>query len=344
VPENRKAILDVLKGTTPEHVPIWLMRQAGRYLPEYKKLRAEAGSFLDLCLTPQWATEITLQPIRRFDFDAAILFADILLIPYALGQKLDFREGEGPVLETVKNENDLDRLNYHQEKLSPVFETVRRVRKDLPNKTTFIGFCGSMWTVACYMIDGNSQNNFTQAKRWAKEKPLQLQKLIDILSDTSFQYLSGQIDAGAEVIQLFDSWAGLLEGDLFDRWVSEPTRKFVSRLKEKYPHIPVIGFPRGARNKYRDYILQTGVDGLSIDPDVDVNYAKTQLQKVKPLQGNLNPALLVKGGEDMKKATEKILGTLGFKHIFNLGHGVTPDVPLEHIAALVKIVRNWKSG
>ncbi len=339
--ETRKAILDNLQNRHAERVPIWLMRQAGRYLPEYRALRAEAGGFLHLCLTPRWAADITLQPIRRFDFDAAILFADILLIPYALGRGLEFKEGEGPVLQTVKDLKDIGSLKYDQTKLHPVFETVSLVKNDLPKKTTLIGFCGSLWTVACYMIDGNSKGNFVEARLWAREKPEQLQKLIDILAEASLDYLSAQIEAGAEVIQIFDSWAGLLEGDLFDRWVISPTRKLVAKFKERHPHVPIIGFPREAGKKHRDYITKTGVDCMSLDQSVDLAYAK-ELQAIKPVQGNLDPAVLVRGGDEMKMAAEKILNTLGPKHIFNLGHGVVPETPPEHVAELVKIVRDWK--
>lgn len=341
--EIRKPILDILANKKTELVPVWIMRQAGRYLPEYRELRAKAKNFLNLCLTPEWAAEITLQPIRRFDFDAAILFADILLIPMALGQKLEFREGEGPVLEAVTNEMEIAKLNFDLKKLNPVFETLIRVKKDLPKETTLIGFCGSLWTVACYMIGGNSRNGFLEAKLWVKEKPKQLQILIDILLEASLSYLSAQIDAGAEVIQLFDSWSGLLKDEDFYRWVILPTQKLVSRMKEKYPHIPIIGFPREAGKGYKDYIHQTGVDAVSIDQHVDLNYAKTELQVAKPLQGNLDPSLVVEGGARMKAGIEKILSTLGPSHIFNLGHGITPDTPPAHVAELVKIVRSYKN-
>ena len=342
--ETGKPILEILKGNRPEQIPIWLMRQAGRYLPEYRSLRSKAKDFLNLCLTPEWASEITLQPIRRFDFDAAIIFADILLVPLALGQKLEFREGEGPVLEAITNESTIASLSYDERKISPVFESFARVKKELPSKTSLIGFCGGLWTVACYMIDGNSKNGFAEAKIWAKEKPESLGKLINILLETSADYLSGQIKAGAEIIQIFDSWAGLLEGENFSRWVIEPTRELVKRVKAKHPHVPIIGFPREARKNYRDYIFKTGVDAVSIDQHVDLDYAKSQLQTIKPLQGNLDPAVLVKGGQEMKNAAAKILNTLGPKHIFNLGHGVTPDVPPEHVAELVKFVREFKAA
>ena len=337
--KSGKPILDVLKGFEPGRRPVWLMRQAGRYLPEYRSLRSKAEDFLNLCLTPEWASEITLQPIRRFDFDAAILFADILLIPYALGQKLEFREGEGPVLETVSDENSLKRLTYDPKKLLPVFETLNRVQSELPKHTTLVGFCGAPWTVACYMIDGNSKNDFIKAKAWMKEKQDLLAKLIDVLVDASEDYLSHQIEAGAECLQIFDSWSGLLSASDFRRWVIEPTRMLVGRMKARYPHIPIIGFPREAGEGYAPYIRETGVDAVSIDQFVELNYAKNDLQKVKPLQGNLDPALLVKGGDEMKAGLEKIMSVFGPKHIINLGHGVVPQTPVEHVAELVKCVR-----
>ncbi len=340
--KNGKPILEVLSGKTPSRRPVWLMRQAGRYLPEYRELRAKAENFLNLCMTPEWATEITLQPIRRFDFDAAILFADILLIPMALGQKLEFREGEGPVLETVTDENSILRLNYNNQKLEPVYETLNRVKERLPPTTTLVGFCGSPWTVACYMIDGNSKNDFALAKTWAKEKPDLLEKLINKLIDASEIYLSEQIKAGAEALQLFDSWSGLLSASDFHRWVIKPTQKLVGRMKARYPHIPILGFPREAASGYAPYIRETGVDAVSIDQHVDLNFAKNELQIIKPLQGNLDPDLLVRGGAEMKAGLEKIMKTFGPRHIINLGHGVVPQTPTEHVAELVKFVRDFQ--
>src|ERR1700733_12255720 len=286
-----KPILDVLIGKKPERIPIWLMRQAGRYLPEYRALRAQAGNFLDLCLTPELAAEITLQPIKRFGFDAAILFADILLIPYALGQKLEFREGEGPVLERLDDEKSLAALKFDIEKLAPVFDTLQKVKSDLPGETSLIGFCGGPWTVAAYMIDGTSRENFSHAQSRVVEKPETLKRLIEMLVDASENYLCRQIEAGAEVLQIFESWAQLLSGDAFERWVIEPTRELVSRVKRKFPHVPIIGFPRGAGAHYRDYAMKTGVDAVSIDQHVSLADAR-ELQSVRPLQGNLDPELL----------------------------------------------------
>lgn len=341
--KTEKPFLNVLAGKKPDHMPIWLMRQAGRYLPEYRDLRSKAKNFLNLCLTPEWACEITLQPIKRFEFDAAILFADILLVPMALGLDLSFQEGEGPVLEQVSDEIKLSKLKFDNEKVLPVYDAISRIKLKLPPQTAFIGFCGAPWTVACYMIEGRGKTGFPKAKAWVKEQSKLLQKLIETLIDASEIYLGQQIDAGVEVIQIFDSWSGLLVGEDFQRWVIEPTRELVRRMKTKYPHIPIIGFPREAGRHYKDYLTQTGVDAMSLDPSVDVQRAKVELQTLKPLQGNLDPELLVKGGHDMFIAAEKIMTTLGPNHIFNLGHGVVPQTPPENVADLVKFVHAFQS-
>lgn len=335
-----KPILEILQGKEPSRRPVWLMRQAGRYLPEYRDLRSKSKNFLNMCLTPPTAAEITLQPIRRFDFDAAILFADILLIPYALGQKLEFRETEGPVLENL-DATALDKLVYNTEKLTPVYETLNRVKPDLPSHTTLIGFCGAPWTVAAYMIDGNSRNNFAEAKSWLKNQPHLLSQLIETLISASETYLTAQINAGAEALQIFDSWAGLLSPEDFRTWVIEPTKKLVANVKKHHPHIPIIGFPREAGANYAPYIRETAVDAVSIDQFIDINQAKQDLQPIKPLQGNLAPELLVKGGDDMKKSLANIMSTFGTKHIINLGHGVVPQTPPEHVAELVKYIREF---
>lgn len=337
-----KPILNVLKGEKPKHIPIWLMRQAGRYLPEYRQLRSKAKNFLNMCLTPEWATEITLQPIRRYNLDAAILFADILLVPMALGLHLDFKEGEGPLLQAIEDETSLEILAFDDKKLAPVYETVSRVKEKLDHSVALIGFCGAPWTVACYMIDGNSGGNFIKSKTWVHQRKDLLDKLLNKIIDASEIYLSKQVEAGAEVLQIFDSWAGLLQGNDFSRYVIEPTYKLVSRLKEKYPDIPIIGFPREAKELYEPYIKQTKVDALSIDYNVDLDWALQHLKTIKPLQGNLNPEILIKGGEPMTKAAEIILSKMGPQHIFNLGHGVTPLTPPENVSQLVEFVHNWK--
>jgi len=338
-----KEILNILQGKKSSHTPIWLMRQAGRYLPEYRELRAKAKNFLNLCLNSEWAAEITLQPIRRFGFDAAIIFADILLVPMALGAGLEFKEGEGPVLELIDHQKRIEQLSYDNSKVLPVYETLQRVKKELPNQTALIGFCGAPWTVACYMIDGNSKGGFATSKRWVAEKSPLLGSLIVTLVDASEKYLCQQIEAGAEILQIFDSWGGLLQGEDFNRWVVEPTHELIRRVKRKYPHIPIIGFPREAKPAdYLAYAQHTGIDAMSIDYDLNLDYAKDTLQPVKTLQGNLHPDLLVKGGKDMKIAAENILRTFGSKHIFNLGHGVVPQTPPEHVAELVKIVQGFQ--
>ncbi len=337
--KSDKPLLNVLNGQPTDYVPLWLMRQAGRYLPEYRQLRAKAKNFLDLCFTPQLASEITLQPIRRFHFDAAIIFADILLIPFALGQRLEFREGEGPLLDAINSENELSRLTFNIDRLSSVFETIGLVKEKLDTQTALIGFCGAPWTVACYMIDGTSKNSFAKTQVWAKEKPQWLEKLISILITVSEKYLLRQIEAGAEIIQIFDSWAGLLQNDMFERWVINPTKEIITRIKQKHPHVPIIGFPREARAMYAAYATHTGVDAMSIDQQVLLTEAQ-QLQKIKLLQGNLDPRLLVKGGDEMHQAVTAILTKLGSKHVFNLGHGILPETPLTHVEELIKIVRN----
>ena len=306
-----------------------------------QKTRAEAGGFLDLCLTPKWASEVTLQPIRRFGFDAAILFADILLIPRALGLDLQFREGEGPLLEKIASEKDIAALKYDDAQMASVYETLGLVKKQLSSETALIGFCGAPWTVACYMIDGNSHDDFALAKNWAKNKPAALEKLVAVLIEASVEYLSRQIEAGAEVVQIFDSWAGLLSAEDFVRWVIRPTAELVRRLRQKHPAIPVIGFPREAASGYEAYIRETGVDALSIDPHVDLGAAK-KLQTIKPLQGNLDPVFLVKGGAVMKNALAAIMRELGPTHIVNLGHGVVPETPVQNVEILVDFVRGFK--
>jgi len=339
-----KPLLDVLQGKTPEHMPVWLMRQAGRYLPEYRELRAKAKNFLNLCLTPEWATEITLQPIRRFGMDGAILFADILLVPMALGLSLDFREGEGPILECVTDQHSIERLSYNNGLVHPVYETLTRIKPQLPDHTTLIGFCGAPWTVACYMIDGNSKNDFAQAKQWASQQPELLDSVIQKLVDASARYLCKQVEAGAEALQIFDSWAGLITDEAaFRRFVIEPTRTIVSRVKAQHPYVPIIGFPREAWSHYKRYIRETGVDAMSVDHALSLSTDGKQLQAIKPLQGNLSPDLLVQGGAAMKRSLDHIYEQMGLRHIMNLGHGVVPQTPPEHVADLVKHTRGFKA-
>lgn len=336
-----KKLLQVLKGERIAPAPIWLMRQAGRYLPEYRRVRDQAGSFLKLCLTPELAEEVTLQPIRRFGFDAAILFSDILIVPYALGQDVKFVEGEGPRLDSVRSAGSLEILNTARvtERAAPVFETVRRLRRSLPENVALIGFAGAPWTVATYMVEGGSSRDFSIIKSWAYRDRAGFQVLIDRIVDASEAYLLGQIDAGAEAIQLFDSWAGVLSDSMFRRWVIEPTYELIRRVRNKAPGIPIIGFPRAAGLNLGVYVVGTGVDAVSLDTMVPLD-AAAALQQRLPVQGNLDPLALVAGGTALADETGAILAALGQGPlIFNLGHGIVPETPLEHVAELISLVR-----
>ena len=342
---TRKKLIQALDGQSLDQAPIWLMRQAGRYLPEYKKTRAEAGSFLDLCYTPELAEEVSLQPIRRFGFDASILFSDILVVPDGLGQKVSFVEGEGPVLEPLTRIEELETLELDRvvPHLAPVYETVRRLRRSLPAETTLIGFAGAPWTVATYMVGGRGSPDQGAAKAWAYRAPDEFQKLIDLLSEATVLHLAAQVEAGAEVLQVFDTWAGSLPELPFRRFCLEPMRRIVSALKLRFPDVPVIGFPRGAGSLAKDYFRDTGIKGLSLDTSVSPAWAKTELQPLGCVQGNLDPLLLVAGGPEMRRGIEHILGTLGQgPFIFNLGHGIVPQTPPDHVAELVDIVRGWR--
>ena len=321
------------------------MRQAGRYLPEYREIRAKADSFLDLCFTPELAVEVTLQPIRRYGFDAAILFADILVTPHALGQKVWFEEGTGPRLEAIHNHAGMAGLSLsslHQT-LSPVYETLRRLRSELPPETALIGFAGAPWTVASYMIEGGSSRDFAKAKAWAREDATGFAELIDLLVEATAEYLIAQADAGAEALQIFDSWASAWEGPELRRWCLEPTAEIVRRVKTAHPDVPVILFPRAVGETYCEFARETGADGLSLDPSVPLAWARETLQPGVTLQGNLDPQVLVRGGAELREAVDEILRELaGGPFVFNLGHGIVPETPPEHVAALVEQVRAWK--
>ena len=337
-----KALLTVLAGKTAEIPPIWLMRQAGRYLPEYRAIRADAGSFVDLCLNPELAAEVTLQPIRRFGMDGAILFSDILIVPYGLGQPLRFVEGRGPVLEPVTDRAALKSLdlNGFSERVGNVYETVSRVRASLPAETTLIGFSGSPWTVITYMVEGGSSKDYAATKRWAYSDPEGFQELIDIVVEGTITYLLGQAKAGAEVLKLFDSWAGVLSPRLFRMVVLEPTKKIVSAVKAQYPDLPIIGFPRAAGAHYLDYIAETGVDAVAVDTAMPLRWAVENIQTKMPIQGNLDPIALLAGGAGLEAEVESILSTAASKpFIFNLGHGILPTTPIEHVEQLVRQVR-----
>jgi uroporphyrinogen decarboxylase len=337
-----KPLLRVLRGESVTPPPIWLMRQAGRYLPEYRELRQRVPGFLDLCFNPALAAEATLQPIRRYALDAAILFSDILVVAYGLGRPVSFREGEGPVLDPLRSAAELSALllDGFDQRVAPVYETVRRVATVLSSSTTLIGFAGAPWTVATYMVEGGTSRDFATVRRWALGAPESFAELIDRVTEATIRYLAAQIDAGAEVVQLFDSWAGVLPEHAFRRWVIEPTRRIVAALKETAPTVPVIGFPRGAGLMYRAYFAETGVSALGLDTMVPLAIARKALQPMGPLQGNLDPLLVVIGGEAMEKAAQDVLQALrDGPFIFNLGHGLVPETPPEHVGALVELVR-----
>jgi uroporphyrinogen decarboxylase len=338
-----KPMLRSLAGEAAVRPPVWLMRQAGRYLPEYRKVRGEVASFLDLCYTPDLAVEVTLQPIRRYGLDAAIIFSDILVVPDALGQNVAFREGEGPVLEPIRSDDQVARLvsGAIHDRLEPVYETVRRVSRALPPETALIGFAGAPWTVATYMVEGGTSRTFHNVQLWAYRDPVGFARLIDCLVGATTEYLSAQVAAGAEIVQLFDSWAGVLPEDGFKRWVVEPTARIVTALRRRHPGVPIIGFPRGAGLLYREYFAATGVTAIGLDTTVPLSVARNTLQKLGPVQGNLDPLLLVAGGEPMLAAARAITAALAQgPFVFNLGHGIVPETPPEHVAALVAALRD----
>ncbi|MEJ0061847.1 MAG: uroporphyrinogen decarboxylase [Alphaproteobacteria bacterium] len=333
-----KKLLQVLDGQSAAVPPVWLMRQAGRYLPEYRATRKQAGGFLDLCFNPELAAEVTLQPIRRFDFDAAIIFADILLLPHALGRNLTFTEGEGPRLNPLRGMKEIE-SNDAGNRLDQVFESLRRVRKILAPDKALIGFCGAPWTVACYMIDGQGGGGFPETKVFSTEKREEFLYLLDFLADASADYLCRQIEAGADAVQIFDSWAGLATEESFHDFIIAPTRKITALVRKKIPGAKIIGFPRGAGKNYRNYVKQTGIDAVGLDQDVALEQA-VELQRDIVVQGNLAPEILTEGGGAMRRAVADILERLGGKpFIFNLGHGISKETPPDHVAELVRLVR-----
>lgn len=339
---KRKLMLRALQGETVQPPPVWLMRQAGRYLPEYREVRRNVSGFLDLCYTPELAVEVTLQPIRRYGFDAAILFSDILVVPDALGQPVRFEEGEGPRLDPIQAPDGLSRLNlkgFH-EHLRPVYETVRRLSQALPEETTLIGFSGAPWTVATYMVEGGGSRDFASTRGWALADSEGFGALIDIVVEATTEYLCRQIEAGAEAVQIFDSWAGVLPESEFRQWVIEPTAQIVSILNKRFPDVPVIGFPRGAGVMYRRFVEETAVDAVSIDQTVPLQWAAEHLQPLVTVQGNLDPLLLLYGGDAMARGVREILTALGDgPFVFNLGHGIVKETPIEHVEQLVDMVR-----
>jgi uroporphyrinogen decarboxylase len=340
MPENR-IMLDVLKGEAVFPPPLWMMRQAGRYLPEYRETRRRAGSFLDLCYNPDLAVEVTLQPIERFGFDASILFSDILVVPHALGRDVRFEEGRGPLLKPISATEiaALDGETFHVN-LEPVYETVRRLRAKLPDETTLIGFCGAPWTVATYMIAGHGTPDQAPARLFAYREPAAFLQLLNVLADHSAAYLIRQIEAGADVVQIFDSWSGVLDDVSFEAFCVRPVAEIVRQVRAVHPDVPIIGFPKGAGTHYLSYRQKTGVTGLGLDWTVPLTTAR-ELQRGGAVQGNLDPLRLVAGGKALADGVHAILKALGDGPlIFNLGHGITPETPIAHVEAMLKMVRS----
>lgn len=336
-----KKMLRSLQGNVTAEVPLWLMRQAGRYLPEYRALRAKAGSFLKLCYTPEMAAEVTLQPLHRFDLDAAILFSDILVIPHALGQPLAFVEGEGPKLDPLSHLDAFDALDIagFEKNLLPVYETLDRVKAELSPEKTLIGFAGAPWTVACYMLQGHGGGSFARTRDMATHDPKGFTLFLEKLADITTIYLISQIKHGADVVQIFDSWAGLVPAEYFDDWVIRPTKRMVDKIRSVYPGFPIIGFPRQAAGQYLRYAAETGISGLGLDPAVKF----ADLPKTLCIQGNLAPEILLAGGDKMAAAVEKILAASeGRPYIFNLGHGVIKETPSAHVGQLVDLVHAFR--
>jgi len=339
-----KKILKALAGEKQEVPPIWMMRQAGRYLPEYRETRAQAGDFLSLCYNSELAAEVTLQPIRRYGFDAAILFADILLLPQALGADLWFVTGEGPRLSTLQTQLDFENLRKPSEineTLSPVYETVKILSEELPKETTLIGFAGAPWTVATYMVAGRGTPDQAPAHLLKDENPELFDNLINLIVEGTIEYLSHQINAGAEVIKIFDSWAGSLKGHDFDKYALEPCKKIITALKTRYPQTPIIAFPRQAGNRYIGFAKQAGADCLAIDDSVSAEWIAQNVQGDGCVQGNLASSHMVSGGTKLIKETKKIVEALSNgPHIFNLGHGITPDADPDNVQVMIDTIRN----
>jgi uroporphyrinogen decarboxylase len=340
-----KPFLEVLSGRRQPTPPIWMMRQAGRYLPEYRELRAKAGSFLDLCFTPEYAAEVTLQPIRRFNFDAAIIFSDILVVPHALGRAVRFEAGEGPRLDPLDTPEKIAALSARADfaKLEPVFEALRRVRLALDNKIALIGFCGAPWTVATYMVAGHGTPDQAPARILAYSHPGAFEKIIDVLVENSIQYLLGQLKAGADCLQIFDTWAGVLPPREFARWSIEPTRRIVEGVRKEANDAKIIGFPRGVGAMLPDYVEATGVDGVSLDWAAEPSLIRNRVQNRVAVQGNLDPLVLLAGGAALDRAIDDVLSSYADgRLIFNLGHGILPQTPIAHVEQMIGRVRAYK--
>ena len=338
-----KPILEVLAGRTQAVPPVWFMRQAGRYLPEYRALREKAGSFLDLCFTPELATEVTLQPIRRFGFDAAILFSDILVVPHALGRSVTFEAGEGPRLEPLDDATKLNGLSSEADEriFAPVYEAVRRVKRELPGNVALLGFCGAPWTVATYMIAGRGTPDQAPARLIAYREPQAFARMIDILVSVSSQYLIEQLRAGADAVQIFDTWAGVLPPAEFARWCIAPVQKIIARVRAEIPDAKIIGFPRGAGASLGHYVRNVPVNAVSIDWTAEPSFIRENVQSKAAVQGNLDPLALLAGGPVLDRSIDDILENFAAgPFIFNLGHGILPETPIAHVEQTLRRIRN----
>jgi uroporphyrinogen decarboxylase len=337
-----KPLLRVLSGERISVPPIWLMRQAGRYLPEYRAIREKTTSFLDLCFDPKLAAEVTLQPIRRFGFDAAILFSDILVVPHALGRRVSFEEGNGPRLDAIDDAATLRGLRRElvQEKLAPVYETIKRVKQELPPTVALLGFCGAPWTVATYMIAGGGSADQLPARRFAYQYPDAFAELIDILVASSASYLIRQFEAGVDAVQVFDTWAGVLAPEGFRKWCIEPCARIVAAVRKSVPGAKIIGFPRGAGTRLQRYVAEVPVDAVGLDWMIELGTARDAVQSKRPVQGNLDPVVLLAGGAALDRSIDAIMDAFAAgPFVFNLGHGVLPDTPITHVEQMIARVR-----
>ncbi|MCJ9429865.1 uroporphyrinogen decarboxylase [Kordiimonas marina] len=340
-----KILLETLKGNPGERVPFWFMRQAGRYLPEYREVRATAPSFMDFCYDPAKATEVTLQPIRRYGMDGAILFADILVVPDALGQKVWFESGKGPQLDPVREEDAFSKLSFghFHDRAAPVYETVGRLRASLPAEVTLLGFAGAPWTVATYMVEGAGSKDHAAARQLGYGNPALFDKMLQLLVDATASYLIRQIEAGADAVQIFDSWAAALPEPAFEKWVIAPTKAIVDKVKRAHPETPIIGFPRLAGAMLPRFVEETGVDAVSLDTGVPLGWARDEIQSKVCVQGNLDPHLVVSGGQPMVDEANRILENLkGGAHVFNLGHGFVPETLPENVGLLADTIKNFR--
>jgi len=339
---HKSPLMEVLSGQRSSIPPIWMMRQAGRYLPEYRAIRAKVPNFLDLCYTPELASEVTLQPVRRFGFDAAILFSDILVVPHALGQTVTFSAGEGPLLAPVMDANEISRLGRKIDvnTLAPVYETIRRVRGQLAPEVALLGFCGAPWTVATYMVAGRGTADQAPARLLAYGDPSAFAALIDILVEASSEYLIGQLAAGVDAVQIFDTWAGVLAGEDFERWCIAPVQRIVGNVRQRVPNAKIIGFPRGAGTSLPRYVDGVAVDAVALDWMIDRTFARERIQGRRPVQGNLDPLVLLAGGAALDRAVDDVLAAFAAgPFIFNLGHGILPETPIAHVEQMLARVR-----